>query len=265
MMEHTHLTLSDAFQSLLIGVLAQWTDLRLHIRIFYAIFPICLVYYLSDVLAAKRKIKKYPEYPVVGPWSRFSPQTLLNLAFAGQAVKIVEDGYKRVSKVTAELDQYFLKFRPQWKNQAYQFVRNDGGVVVLPISVLDELSTLPSHIASPHGALEHDLLGEYTGLNLILESRMHHSIVQRKLTPKLGLLIPVLEEQLAKAMEEYFPPCGNEWIEFQLYQVFGKISARLAARALVGPELCENSTWLDISVNYTENRMIHQATSAARI
>jgi hypothetical protein len=244
---------------------AQWTDICIHVHLFYALFSVCIVYYVLDVLAAKRKIKNHPEYPIVGLSSQFSSQTLMNLAFAGQAVKIVGDGYKRVSRATVEIGQSFLTFRVQWKNQPYQFVRNDGSVVVLPISVLDELSTLPPHIASPNGALEHDLLGEYTGLNLILESRMHHSIVQRKLTPKLGLLTPVLEEQLAKSMDEYFPPCGNEWTDFPLYQVFGKISARLAARALVGAELCENAAWLDISVNYTENRMTHRPASVTRI
>jgi cytochrome P450 len=66
-----------------------------------------------------------------------------------------------------------------------------------------------------------------------------------------------LEEELNAAVDDYFPELvGQEagrWNKFQPYQVLGKISARLAARALVGPELCRNETWLDISVNYTES------------
>ena len=141
----------------------------------------------------------------------------------------------------------------QFKNKAFQLIRNDGSIVVLPIDMLEELSSLPPTIASPHGALEHDLLGPYTGLNLILESRLHQSIVQRKLTPRLGLLTPDLEEELVTAFKDEFPPC-KEWTEVQPYKLLAKVSARLSARALVGSSMCHNKTWLDISVNYTENR-----------
>ena len=48
---------------------------------------------------------------------------------------------------------------------------------MLPLEVIDELSLLPPSVASPQGVLEHDLLGLYTGLNLILETRLHYSIV----------------------------------------------------------------------------------------
>lgn len=143
-------------------------------------------------------------------------------------------------------------YRTQFKDQTFQFIRNDGSVLVLPLDLIEELSSLPPLVASPHGALEHDLLGPYTGLNLILESRMHHSIVQRKLTPRLGLLTPDLEKELVAAFEDNFPACGD-WTEILPYQILAKISARLAARALVGPSLCRNPTWLDISVNYTES------------
>ena len=116
-----------------------------------------------------------------------------------------------------------------------------------------ELSGLPSTIASNYGALERDLLGRYTGLNLILESRLHHTIVQRKLTPRLNLITPGLEGELKAAFEDGFPNC-DDWTEFRPYMVLAQISARLSARALVGPEFCRDPIWLDIAVNYTENR-----------
>lgn len=142
------------------------------------------------------------------------------------------------------------------KNQVFRLARYGGDVVVLPHSVLQELSMLPADVASPHGALEHDLLGQYTGLNLILESRMHHTIVQRKLTPRLGILSAGLEQELNLTLDDCLEPC-EDWTPFVPYQLFGKISARLSARAMVGPELCRNSTWLDISINYTESCESH--------
>ena len=120
------------------------------------------------------------------------------------------------------------------------------------MSEVEELSALPPSIASPHGALEQDLLGRYTGLDIILESRLHFAIVQRKLTPRLSILTPFLQDELTTAFDEFFPAC-NEWTEVQPYKIFAKVAARLSARAMVGPRLCRDPLWLDISVNYTEN------------
>lgn len=127
-------------------------------------------------------------------------------------------------------------------------------MVVLPLSLLEQLSALPSTVASPHEALEHDLLGRYTGLNTILKSRLHHTIVQRKLTPKLGPLMPHLEDELSASFHECVPD-SIEWVEIEPFRILGKVAARLSARALVGPKFCRNPRWLDLSINYTESRM----------
>lgn len=143
----------------------------------------------------------------------------------------------------------------QFKHSAFQLVRNDGSVVVLPQSLLEELTVLPATIASPQGALEHDLLGSYTGLNLIIENRLHHTIVQRRLTPRLPLLVPRLQNAVNCAFDKWFPQAYDDrWSTFQPYQVLGRVSARMAAEVVVGPAFRDNETWLDISFNYTENR-----------
>lgn len=125
-------------------------------------------------------------------------------------------------------------------------------MVILPANLIDELSSLHSSVASNHRALEKDLLGPYTGLDIILESRMHHTIVQRKLTPRLPLLTPALQDELTLAIEEFFPVC-SEWTEMVPFNVLGQVAARLAARVTVGPAFCRDPKWLDISVNYTES------------
>ncbi|ORY11853.1 cytochrome P450 [Clohesyomyces aquaticus] len=204
-------------------------------QVFYWIYPTILVlYYTYDLFLTKIITHKHANHPLVGSPSILAPRFVLNLIFASRAVKVLETGYQK------------------FKTRTFQLIRGDGNIVVLPLEVIEELSTIPSNIASPHGALEHDLLGPYTGLNLILESRLHHSIVQRKLTPRLPALTPYIEKELTSAVEDYFPAC-EEWTEIQPFKLLGQVAARLTARALVGPELCRNATWLDISVNYTES------------
>lgn len=126
-------------------------------------------------------------------------------------------------------------------------------MVVLPLSVLDELATIPSNIASPSGGLELDLLGSYTGLDHVLENRLHHSIIQRKLTPRLALITPGLEKELTHAIEDYLPD-SEDWVNFQPYLCFRQLSARLSAQVITGPAFAHNQTWLDLEVDYVESR-----------
>lgn len=132
-------------------------------------------------------------------------------------------------------------------------MRNEGPVVILPISLLDEISRLPSNIAESSAALERDLLGSFTGTDLILESKLHHSIVQRKLTPRLRLLLPRIEQAATGAFMKYLPH-SEKWTEFRPYKSLSYVSARLAAEAIVGPAFCENPTWLHVAIEYTEAR-----------
>jgi hypothetical protein len=145
----------------------------------------------------------------------------------------------------------------QFKDRTFQLIRNDGNMIILPSSLLEQFSSLPLNIASPRDAVWNDLLGSHNTLNLLRDGKLHASIVQRRLTPKLALLAPKLEEELVAAVEEYFssiPEIDNEkWVNFQPHQELVRISARLSARALVGPELCRNEKWLYISVHYTES------------
>lgn len=141
----------------------------------------------------------------------------------------------------------------KFKTCGFQLVLNDKSVIVLPHSTLKELATIPSTVASPHAGLESDLLGPYTGLDHVLESRLHHSIIQRKLTPRLGLITPGLEKELCGALNDYLPN-SEDWIEFEPYHAFAKLSARFSAQAIAGPAFAHNEEWLKLEVEYVESR-----------
>ncbi|KAI1114208.1 putative cytochrome P450 [Nemania sp. NC0429] len=203
---------------------------------FWAAVLISLTLYSAiDSFSTWKHVRKQSEHAFIGSLSRYIPRFIHNLLFAGRASRIVTQSYRK------------------FKERSFQIVRDEGSIVVLPVSVVEELSTLPTSVASPYGALEHDLLGRYTGLDVILESRLHHTIVQRKLTPRLGSLSIGLEQELTCAFKDHFPPVGEGWVEFQPYQVFAKIAARLSAEVIVGPAFARNPIWLGIAVNYTES------------
>lgn len=141
----------------------------------------------------------------------------------------------------------------KYRTSPFQLIRNEGKVLVLPQAVLEELSRLPPNIAEGTAALNQDLVGHFTGVDLILDSRLHYSIVQRKLTPRLPLLLPRMEKAVNEAFESYIPT-AEEWTEFKPYKALSYVSARVGAEVIVGPTFCDNPRWLHIAVEYTESR-----------
>ncbi|OTA60394.1 cytochrome P450 [Hypoxylon sp. EC38] len=198
------------------------------------LLALVLCYLVLDAALARREIRKQAKLPLIGsPWL-FTPRFILNSCFAWNALGLLKEGYRK------------------FKTLPFQLVQNDKNVVVLPHSLLQELTSLPSSIASPHAGLESDLLGPYSGLDFVLETRLHHSIIQRKLTPRLGLVTPGLEAELASALREHLP-AYEDWTEFKPYQVFRKISTRLSGNLITGPTFEHKEAWQNLQVNYVEN------------
>ncbi|KAI0903464.1 cytochrome P450 [Ustulina deusta] len=202
----------------------------------YFLVTCALTYCVVDTLRAHAVIRKQANIPVAGGLSIPTPRFFTNLLFAWRAADILERGYRKFT------------------NRPFQLVREDGGVLVLPSSMLEELAALPDRVATAHGALEHDLLGRYTGLDIVLKTRLHHTIVQRRLTTRLKDVIPNMEKALTTAFNDWFPkPKNDNWTNFQPYQDISKIMARFTAEVLVSPEFSDNPVWLEIAVQYTEN------------
>ncbi|RYC62857.1 hypothetical protein CHU98_g3352 [Xylaria longipes] len=198
-----------------------------------------LTYCATDAISTKRLVDQFRRLPLIGS-PALTPKFVPNLAFTYNAAAILAEGYHKINPD--------LKF----KSSAFQLIRGDGRIVILPLSLLEELTGLPPTVANPQAALERDLLGHFTGLDLIIENRLHHIIVQRKLTPRIPLLVPRIESSIAQAAEELLP-LTNEWTKILPYQVLSRIAARSVAHAIVGPAFCEEEKWLDISCQYTES------------
>ncbi|KAK3942829.1 Ent-kaurene oxidase [Diplogelasinospora grovesii] len=202
-------------------------------RLPYVVPFFFLAYCTVDAILTRKLVRKQGELPLVGSPLAFVPRFILNLLYAWKATELAEQGYEK------------------YPNSAFQLVRNEGQVVVLPLSLLEEVSNLPSNIAESTAALERDLVGSFTGVDLILENRLHHSIVQRKLTPRLPLLLTRMEDAVTAAFNKYLPQSEN-WTEFQPYQAVSYVSARLGAEVIVGPAFSDNPEWLHIAIEYTE-------------
>lgn len=228
-----------------------------------------LAYLIIDSLLAQRIAQANSKCPLVGSPVGFMPLFVHNVLYLFRAATHAQTGYKMVSSLGTSpssnslispslpapprLAYYAVLTYFQFKNRAFQLLRYEGSVVVLPHTLLEELVLLPETIASGQAALSIDLAGPFTGLDLIVENRLQNIIIQRRLTPKLPLLIPRLEQSANDAFDAHFPEQGAEWTEVKPFSLLKHVSASLAADILVGSNLRDDPAWLDLSAKFTED------------
>ena len=145
------------------------------------------------------------------------------------------------------------------KSKAFKFVRNDADMVILPGSAVEEIRVLPRDVANPTVAHAHNLLGNFTKMDLILRSDLHFRMIQSKITPNLGSLTAPMEEEVRWAMK-HLPDSKSQWTIIKPYHTMLELVASTSARVFVGLPLCRNSEWLEASVQFTENSKLIQSS-----
>lgn len=124
-------------------------------------------------------------------------------------------------------------------------------MVVLPVSMVEEIRALPITTANPTVAYAHNVLRSYTKMNLILRSNLHFRTIQTKLTPMLGSLTRPMEEEVKFAMDKHFQQ-SEEWTMIKPFHEILELVARTSARVFVGLPLCRTEKWLEITTQFTE-------------
>ncbi|MCJ1330545.1 hypothetical protein MMC10_007230 [Thelotrema lepadinum] len=182
-----------------------------------------------------------PKAPLVGIQSIFEPRIVGNWRFFRNSSKIIDEGYNKS------------------KSKAFKFVRNDADMVILPASAVEEIRALPREVANPTIAHAHNLLGNFTKMDLILRSDLHFRMIQTKVTPNLGALTGPMEEEIRWAMQR-FPDCKDKWTMIKPYHTMLDLVASTSARVFVGLPLCRDPAWLEASVQFTENIFVTVCT-----
>ena len=132
-------------------------------------------------------------------------------------------------------------------------MRTDGDVIVLPPSFLDELHSLPKTVANPTDGNMHNLLGNYTGLNILLHTDLHFRVIRGRLTPNLTPTMLAIQDELCYSMRIDYPECRNQWSPIGVYDTILHTVARTSARSFVGAAFCRDVRWLEIVTQFTEN------------
>ena len=142
----------------------------------------------------------------------------------------------------------------QFKDSVFKICGND--VIVLPNKYVDELRNIPNDRLNAILALVENAEGAFALTDVLATSNLHTKVIQTRLTPKLGALVPSVREELDVALKLEFPPCDKEWVDLEIYHVLHQVVGRASARVFVGPDLCRNQHWLNTAEGYTNNVFI---------
>jgi hypothetical protein len=50
--------------------------------------------------------------------------------------------------------------------------------------------------------INQDVVGEYTGMNILVGSHLSFSVIRNKLTLKIGNMVPIIEDEVSYALKE---------------------------------------------------------------
>ncbi|KAH8703476.1 putative cytochrome P450 [Talaromyces proteolyticus] len=165
------------------------------------------------------------------PWE---PKWFAGMRFWLGARDMIHDGYEK------------------YKGKYFQLPRNDRNILVIPREYVDELRNYPTERLSSIQALINNMVGQYSYMDVLLESNLHTRVLQSKLTPNLANFTSAMADELNYALAKALPNVTDQWSEVEIYEVLRTIVARVSARIFVGLPTCRNDEWIFSSIRYTE-------------
>ncbi|KAL8923013.1 MAG: hypothetical protein Q9208_004825 [Pyrenodesmia sp. 3 TL-2023] len=177
---------------------------------------------------------KLPEAPIVGAKYWWEPRFITKYRYNTNGWQIIHDGYTK------------------YKDSPFTVVRPESIVTVLPKKYVHELRNVPESKLYSFRALSDDLVGRYSGIDIMLGSDLNFHAVQNKLTPRIGALGAVVQEELDFAMEQDFPKCKGKWVKADFNTVILRIVSRITLRTFVGKPLCRNEELLRLNCQIVE-------------
>ncbi|KAF9886981.1 hypothetical protein FE257_010722 [Aspergillus nanangensis] len=122
-----------------------------------------------------------------------------------------------------------------------------GPQLVLPMKYLDEVKYASTSLFSFPLFSEKAFLLNYSDAPQQTETAAH--VVRVDLTRNLGTLANGMYREAIEGLEEYLSQSKSNTIP--TYDLLSNITARVTALGLVGPELCRNEEWIQISLQTT--------------
>lgn len=221
---------------------------------FKGLFSSSLIYALTGIVAAfvifgdipriGSRYRKLPGAPVVGARFRLEPSWLTRYRFTLSGWSIVNEGWKNTP------------------SGIFTIIRPDSNVTVIPRRYVEELSSIPKSRLAASESIVNDMMRQYTRSDILLGGHLGHHAVKNKLSPQLGNLVKLIEEELLIAASEDPLNVTTEWSEHNISQYISRLMGRVTSRLFLGIPICRIPSWLQLQLDLV--RAIFETTVIMR-
>ncbi|KUI57329.1 Ent-kaurene oxidase [Cytospora mali] len=137
------------------------------------------------------------------------------------------------------------------RNFIYQVEQPHKDIVVIPAKYVDELKNLPESKVNFLEDINERFLGEYNKMLAPggLEDLTLTHAIKNDLTPKLGIIMQEMQEEISYAFEGTVGKC-KDWTPVSPQAAVMRIIALVSGRIFVGPELNRNDIYLSNLVGF---------------
>ncbi|KAI0841505.1 cytochrome P450 [Hypoxylon sp. FL0890] len=138
----------------------------------------------------------------------------------------------------------FIRNYEQLKSTNYVAQTMMGDTVVLAPKFLNELNMLPESKLSSTAALVDSVMGQHTGVDLLLEDHSTSDICRGPLRKNLPTFLPRMAEELRAAMAERLSQSTVENpVTYTAYELLFSFIHRITSLVFVGKPYCYDPVW----------------------
>ncbi|KAI1330696.1 cytochrome P450 [Xylariaceae sp. FL0255] len=183
--------------------------------------------------------------------------TLISLAIAKIILK-KDTGLPRLGTSPGPLGLLTCFARWRWYKHGHENVRQRydeskdanyvtqtmmGDTIVLAPRYLAELSMLPESKLSSTTALVDSVMGQYSGVDLLLQDHLSSDICRGPLRKKLPLFVPIMAKELEISMSEKLGQAGTAPVVCVAYDLLYSFIERVSSLVFVGRAHYDDEIW----------------------
>ncbi|PLN80801.1 Fumitremorgin C monooxygenase [Aspergillus taichungensis] len=138
---------------------------------------------------------------------------------------------------------------------AFEIVTSFGSRLILSDKLADEVGM--DNRFDQHKGIAPVNLVELRGFETMLSGHIHDAVPRpaaSATSKRLVHLTKPFSEETADFLETEWTE-SPEWHELEVYPMASRLVSQVLGRAFVGPRLCRDADWLEISTTYVANRM----------
>lgn len=142
----------------------------------------------------------------------------------------------------------------KYKDSFFKVSGND--LLIVPNKYLAELASMPLEKLSLNTAIVDAFQRLHSITAVITDNSLQSRMLTSRLTPKLGLHVPLVQEQFRKYLPLELPATEKEWTSINALNLARRMVHRGVATQFV-TELAEDEEYLPTAISYSENGFKH--------